>query len=273
MFPGVDGFHWAAGHVIFLSAFFTVLLTVIATVSLAGLRAVRDMESQAADVLRWREDFLALAPRDRACRHAFTGELPGRVCENGFDCAHCAKHAELVAAPAAAAAAPAVEDSVLGFQAPLDRMYHRGHTWVKEDADGALLVGLDALGTRLIGKPDRVELPPSGATLRQNGVAWRMFKGGAEVGILAPLSGKVIAAGGPGAGFWLRLKPENPGERACLLRGPEVLSWMTRELERLQLSLGAQPALADGGSVVDDILPEYPRKQWDTALGDLFLEP
>jgi len=28
MFPGINGFHWTVGHVIFLGAFFTVLIII-----------------------------------------------------------------------------------------------------------------------------------------------------------------------------------------------------------------------------------------------------
>ena len=29
MFPGIDGFHWTAGHIIFLSLFFAVVMTIL----------------------------------------------------------------------------------------------------------------------------------------------------------------------------------------------------------------------------------------------------
>ena len=38
MFPGIDGFHWTVGHVLFLSLFFVVALTIATTVLSAVLR-------------------------------------------------------------------------------------------------------------------------------------------------------------------------------------------------------------------------------------------
>ena len=37
MFPGIDGFHWTVGHIVFLSLFFAVVLTIVATVALRGM--------------------------------------------------------------------------------------------------------------------------------------------------------------------------------------------------------------------------------------------
>ena len=32
MFPGIDGFHWTVAHVVFLSLFFAVVVTILTTV-------------------------------------------------------------------------------------------------------------------------------------------------------------------------------------------------------------------------------------------------
>jgi hypothetical protein len=48
-----------------------------------------------------------------------------------------------------------------------------------------------------------------------------------------------------------------------------------RELERLQLALapeGLGMSLADGGVPVEDLSQGYPEADWDTVLGDMFLE-
>ena len=37
MFPGIDGFHWTAAHLVFLSIFFAVVVTIVATVVSAAL--------------------------------------------------------------------------------------------------------------------------------------------------------------------------------------------------------------------------------------------
>ena len=60
MFPGIDGFHWTVGHVVFLSLFFAVALTILATVGSAAWRTARDFRDRKATDLCWREDFTEL---------------------------------------------------------------------------------------------------------------------------------------------------------------------------------------------------------------------
>jgi hypothetical protein len=54
------------------------------------------------------------------------------------------------------------------------------------------------------------------------------------------------------------------------LRGHEVRAWYLRELERLQLAMGA--SLADGGVLADDVAAACKPEEWDTLAGEIFLE-
>ena len=75
MFPGIDGFHWTVGHVVFLSLFFAVVVTILATIVSAVWRTAHDFRSKRAIELCWKSDFAELPESDRRCRH----ELAGRV--------------------------------------------------------------------------------------------------------------------------------------------------------------------------------------------------
>ena len=262
-------------HTVFTGVFFTVAVVVSATVLLAAFRAWRDYRSRRFEAIRWHTEFHDLAEADRDCRHVLTGEFRKRTCPNDFDCRRCETHAAWVVKhpPAPAAGEP----DLLGIPLPLDRMYHRGHTWVRQEQDGTVTVGLDELGRRLIGRPDTVELPGEGAHLYANGTGWKMRRRNADVRVLAPVDGEVVAAGGPDQDWYLRLKPlASAFDFRHLLRGAEVHAWTMREFERLQLLLateGVGPSLADGGVPVDDIGPGYPAADWDAVCGQMFLEP
>ena len=104
-----------------------------------------------------------------------TGEFKSRECPNAFDCRGCETHAKLVALHPPVAAAESEAD-IFGMAFPLDRMYHRGHTWARPEADGTVTVGLDDLGARLIGTPDAVDLPAPGSCVQANGTAFRIHK-------------------------------------------------------------------------------------------------
>jgi hypothetical protein len=260
MFPGVNGFHWTVGHVLFVTIFASVMLVIASTAIAAMLRARRDVRSGRLEPIRWHADWEDLPERDRRCRHDIAGEVIYRVCPHGFDCRGCGDHPRFGGTDAAAT-----------------RYYHRGHTWVEIQEDGTAIVGLDEIGRRLIGRPEIVQLPPPGAALVTNGIGWRMSKHGVEVRILAPIDGEVIETGGPDDDWYLRIRPStNPPDLRHLLRGSEVSAWVRRELERLQLLFtpeGAHPSLADGGELMHDLIAQQPTAKWDRIVGAVFLDP
>lgn len=260
-------------HFIFMGAFYSVLTVVAATLACAFFRSRRALAAHQTEEIRWQADFHDLAPADRACRHVLTGEFAHRECPNAFDCRLCQTHARLIAKHPAAAGEP--EEEIFGMPFPLDRFYHRGHTWTRLDSDGIVTVGMDELGRRLIGAPDAVDLPAAGAELHANGTAFRVRRRGADVRVLSPVDGEVVQTGGPDKGWYLRIRPASL-DLTHLLRGSEVRPWLMREMERLQLTLtseGAAPTLADGGVPVSDIAAAYPETDWDAVCGKMFLEP
>jgi len=273
MFPWSPEFAWDAYHVFFFGALYSVLAAVAATLLLAAWRARSDLRRERAAAIAWHADFAELAAPARACRHQLTGEAPGRACANGFDCRGCPEHRRLEARRRT------VPDGALarfGFELPLDRLYHRGHTWVRPEPDGTLTVGLDDFARRLVGSPERVELPRPGSRLQLHGPAARVETRGHDVRVLAPVDGTVIAASGEGASFTLRVAPEGEPDLRHLLWGAEATAWARRELERLQQSLGSPalgPALADGGELVSDVGAALPSDRYDQLLGEMLLEP
>jgi len=276
MLPWNYGFHWNAGTLIFLGAFYTVLVVVAATVVNAALRSRRELKEHHEESIRWHSDFHDLPPADRVCRHVLTGEFRQRECPNAFDCRECETHARLIARRPPAPADS--EEEVLGMSFPLDRLYHRGHTWARPEADGTVTIGLDDLGRRLLGAPDTVRLPEVGSHIQANGTAFHLAKRGADLAVLAPIDGEVIETGSADGDWLLRVKPDAADEPAFrhLLRGAEIRPWIGREMERLQLALtaeGAAPALADGGVPVADIAASYPEADWDAVCGEMFLRP
>ena len=277
MLPWNYGFQWDTGHIVFLGAFYSVLAMVVGTVIFAAFRAWRALAAEKAGEMRWHSDFHELPSSDRVCRHVLTGEFKTRECPHAFDCRQCATHARLIEMrPAPEAAEP--EEEIFGMSFPLDRLYHRGHTWARPEADGTVTVGLDDLGRRLLGAPDAVDLPEAGTRVHANGTAFRVHKRDADLSVLCPVDGEVVETGGPDREWYLRVKPESCGEPAFrhLLRGVEVKPWLMREMERLQLALaaeGAVPTLADGGVPVADIAASYPEADWDAVCGEMFLRP
>lgn len=273
MFPGIDGFHWTFGHVLFLSLFFAVVLTILATVTSAAWRTRHDFRLHKAIDLWWHSEFAELSVAERRCRHELSGRVISRTCDNAFDCRHCDKYSQFAVLPATGHA------NSLGLDYSKHQLYHRGHTWVEPAEDGTVTIGLDELAMHLVGRPEWVNMPEVGDELELNQTAWRMKKNGHEIEVRAPIEGMVAAVGGPDEGWYLKVRPRLDVHEGTtlrhLLRGPEVHGWIARELERLQLQLrapNAPPALADGGVLLADLMNALPQADWDGVLAETFLQ-
>jgi len=276
MFPWVYGFTWTIGNIVFLGIFFAVVAIIGATVIVSLLRTYRAMQANHAETIRWESEFHDLPISARKCRHEFTGEFKQRTCENGFDCRNCVTHAKLIQNKSTNTDAIEAPIQVYGFSMPADRLYHRGHTWVKSDASATYTIGLDDFATRLLGTPDGIELPKVGTQLQVNGTAWNFKKGTSAMRILSPLDGEVVATSDGSEGWYLKIRPQTTEvNKKHLLCDHEVSAWLLREYEQLQYKL-ADPkvgiTLADGGTPVQDFIKAYPDKNWDGILGDVFLE-
>lgn len=275
MFPGIYDFAWDAGHIIFLGIFYMVLVVVFSTMVIATTRAIREARAGRGESLRWHADFADLPDKWRRCRHELSGEIDSRMCPNGFDCRECLEHPRFVAARTAKPLSVISEPRVAGFEVPADRLYHRGHTWVREE-NGLMTVGLDDLAMRLLGNPDEVLLPKPGKRLVANGTGWFAEKNGVRVRVLSPIDGEVVETGGPQEGWYLKLRPA-PDQRTDtrhLLTVTEAKQWMLREVERLQMAMapaGVAPSLADGGTPVDDLGAAIPADKRDEIFGMVFL--
>lgn len=276
MFPWNYGFVWNAGLVIFLGAFYAVLAIVTGAMLRAFHRSRRDLQTHQTDRIRWHSDFEDLLPRDRVCRHVLTGEFRERQCPHAFDCRECQTHGKLIARRPLPAP-PEREEEICGMAFPLDRFYHRGHTWTRLEPDGTVTIGLDELGKRLAGSPDALDLPAPGTRICANGAAFHLRRRGADVRVLAPVDGEVLGVSGDSDGWFLHVRPAASGELGFrhLLRGAEIAPWILREMERLQFALaagGAAPTLADGGVPVADIAAAYPGADWGEVCGEMFLQ-
>jgi glycine cleavage system H lipoate-binding protein len=278
MFPFNYGFHWNPGTIIFLGSFFAVVIIIGVTLIASILRARRTMRTRSIEAIRWETDFHDLPISARVCRHELSGELKQRTCDNGFDCRTCPMHAQCLSQQTANSEIMDIEAPNIpyGFSLPADRLYHRGHTWVKQEEDGTYTVGLDDFAKRLMGSPDSIELPSVGTKLELNSKAWNMNKGTSSLRILSPLDGKVIATNDGSEGWFLKIKPATAEVNTnYLLNAHEAASWIRREFEHLQHFL-ADPklglTLADGGTPIQDFAAAYPKKNWDKIYCDMFLE-
>jgi hypothetical protein len=272
MLPWSPEFAWDVPHLLFFGALYAVVATIAATLGLAVLRSRRDAREGRTGAVVWHADFEDLPSSARACRHQITGEAPGRVCERAFDCRACREHRAL---EALRRERPVEAPRAFAFDVPLDRLYHRGHTWARPEKDGLVTVGLDEVGVRLLGPDAEVALPALGVPVQANAPLATVRSRGRETRLLSPVDGTVVDVRPDGPRFMLRVDPGPVLDLRHLLYADEAQAWALRELERLEAACGgpAGPALADGGELVPDVGAAVPPERYDTILGDLFLEP
>ncbi len=275
MFPFVYGFTWDLGNIIFLGLFFTVVTLIMITLIRTAIRSMRTMTPEHINEFQWHAGFEELPASARLCRHALTGEAPGRRCNNAFACDHCQEHLRFQHIRESASNAPLPQTSQ-PFQAAMDRFYHRGHTWVRSEADGTVTIGLDPLASRLLAQTDGEVLPESGSAIHRNGNGWFVKKGNGEIVVLAPVSGTVIEAGKAEDDWKLRVKPNSDESMEPLLHGEEVNAWLRGEFERFQRLLAVPTVgatLADGGVPADDLSSVIPAGMQEQVYADMFLQP
>ncbi len=278
MFPWVYGFTWSAGNLIFLGIFFTIVTVIGLTFGLSFLRSWRALRRDELAHIRWESEFHELPMPARTCRHVFAGDVRTRTCTHGFDCGTCSAHPRIEELRRSGRIVRHGSAGGEGFSVPADRLYHRGHTWVRQEPDGTVLVGLDDLATRLVADRSALHLPPIRSRVGRNSPLGTVRKGAAEVRIMAPLDGEIVEIGGTTVDWLVRLRPRSLAANAFahLLKPAEAAAWLQSEFERLQRSLAAGSVgvtMADGGLPMQDLASAVPDQTWDRVLGDVFLEP
>jgi glycine cleavage system H protein len=166
------------------------------------------------------------------------------------------------------------------FSAPLDYLFHPGHTWAVRENEGVYKVGMDDFAQRLVGAPSSVDLPSPGETVRQGDLGWTVRVGANAVRMLSPVDGIVESvnsqvADDPGvvnrdpyeSGWLMKVRvPDDARPARNLITGGLVRDELNRTAEKLRemmtpelglmLPDGGEPVLGFGRALSDDRWPE-----------------
>lgn len=148
-----------------------------------------------------------------------------------------AEEARGVRAPAA------LLPSLAAQELPGGLFVHSGHTWAKLDSSGAVQVGLDGFAQGILGRVDRFELPPDGATVRQGEPAFAALQSGKRIAFVSPVDGVVCAVNERinadpaaarkepyGKGWAFAIRPSNLSRNLSKLRiGADASAWLEKE--------------------------------------------
>jgi glycine cleavage system H lipoate-binding protein len=179
----------------------------------------------------------------------------------------------------------AVEE-VRGFRYRSDYHLHPKHLWLCPSGETShrVKVGIDDFAQKLIGKIDRVSLPPEGSVAKENAVTFLIHSGTRTVRMVSPASGIVAEvnrqlASEPSminrdpyqAGWVFSMEVQNDGMKG-LFHGNSIQQWLSWEVERLQRAFTTELGITatDGGEILVDIGERLSDPQWE-RVANLFI--
>lgn len=238
-------------------------------------------------IIFWKDRLRLRPPSRRPCIHHMKGRLEFRLCHRDYHCARCEfdeyffdRHTVYTVVR------PVSLKSISGIKLPRGYYLHKGHAWAKLEDGHRVRVGLDDFARRVLGPPDRFELPLVGKTLAQGKTGIRLYRGGKSAAFAAPVGGVVTAVNpdrlkGGWSGKnriysddWLLMVHSDTLRKdlAALLFMDEAETYMSGEVQALYKILEDRTGLmaADGGLLGNDIFGNSPDLDWDNLTGQFF---
>ncbi|HEU5361000.1 MAG TPA: glycine cleavage system protein H [Candidatus Deferrimicrobiaceae bacterium] len=177
-------------------------------------------------------------------------------------------------------------ETVRGFALRPDYYFHPRHLWVSSgrEADPVAKVGIDDFSQRLVGRINRVSLPPEGSVVKENSVCFLLHSGDRTARMVAPGDGIVReinqkVSDDPGT---INRDPYEEGWIFSmhltgewiprLYHGSVARQWLDWEAERLQRMFCNDLGITatDGGEALPDISSRLNEAQWSRIVA-LFL--
>jgi len=134
---------------------------------------------------------------------------------------------------------------IKGYYLPDDLYYEKNHFWVKEE-DGLLVMGMDDFAQKMAGEIVYIQLPDEGKIIK-TGKKFAKMESGKWLGkVFGPVNGELVAVNEEleenpgfinedcyGKGWMFKIRPDDIGEMANLLREPEEIEkWLLAEIEK-----------------------------------------
>jgi glycine cleavage system H lipoate-binding protein len=240
------------------------------------------MQKRVADgkQISWQDAMRKRPDIHRTCRHTLTQRIDYRTCSFNYNCSKCdfdqffeeVWHAKTKSLPFE-------EQSVKGFNVPMDYFFHNGHTWARIESGGYIRIGLDDFALKLLGKADAFNLPLMGNELDRDRAGWGLRRQENHADVLSPVDGVIVEVNAKvrenpelanrepyGDGWLFLVRP--PSVKASvkkLMSDTESLNWISREVEQLEgmIEEVAGPLAADGGYLHADIYGNIKALGWE----------
>lgn len=155
------------------------------------------------------------------------------------------------------------------------------HTWLKEDPQGVITVGVDEFLAGLLGAVEDIVLPPIGNTVTPAVSEIALRHGGKSLDLASPVVGQVVEVNDEvrkdpalarkdpyGAGWLLKLAPKRDREVHRLFVVPRPVEWLKKQMDLAKEFFTARAGSAqlatlyDGGLPVEGLLKNYDAETW-----------
>ncbi|MFC1725113.1 glycine cleavage system protein H [candidate division KSB1 bacterium] len=78
------------------------------------------------------------------------------------------------------------------FKMPQGYYFHQGHSWAKPIEESIVTVGINDFAHKMLGDPDKIELPEKGTNIVQGEKGWSFKYKNDSVDMLSPVNGEII---------------------------------------------------------------------------------
>jgi len=162
--------------------------------------------------------------------------------------------------------------------------YHQGHTWAVPEDDQVVRVGLDDFAQKLVGVPQRVNVPSVGSRVEQGEKGVQLSVDTKSIDLLSPVGGEVLAVNDEllrspglvnedpyGAGWLFKVRvPRLEANLRNLLSGRLARVWMDGTVTSLKRKMEGElgPVLQDGGLPVTGIAKDLSPDQWEDIAAE-----
>ena len=184
--------------------------------------------------------------------------------------------------PADNPACPAevMEKDVKGFIIRKNYFYHYGHTWVKQDGENKVKIGIDGFASKLLSNIKHVEFI-SGTNILNSGKAFMHVQCGGKTGtLMSPVDGTIVAINrslGKDAGIvnrepydngWLLAAAIVSNSMKWLLNDALAGQWMEVEAERLHSIIRKDIGITmtDGGIMIESLASVINEEEWKPLM-------
>ena len=216
----------------------------------------------------------------RPCRHALTGRVDApKICTRNYECYHCEYDQMLDEFDLGELTEALNYKVVSGYRMAYGYYYHMGHSWARFEHGGRVRVGFDDFLVKVFGASQALNLPPLGASLRQDQVGWSFGRNDHKAAVLSPVTGTVLAVNHKALDYpeltnvdpynegWLFiLEPDLPKRNLKRLYfEKEGFQWMEQEVQKLTglMGLDNEQLAHTGGEAINDLYGQFPGLEWD----------